>query len=92
MDDFEFYMDEQIEEKEEFPNLPVELKGIDLKPDENEKLKNDFPVLKKRIIITFSENQSDELVEILGVPMLDTKNRNLFSLEEIKGMRENGLL
>ena len=85
-------MDEQIEEKEEFPNLPEELRGIDLKPDENEKLKNDFPVLKKRIIITFSENQSDELAEILGVPMLDTKNRNLFSLEEIKGMRENGLL
>lgn len=74
-----------------FENLPVELQGKDLKPDEMEKLRNDFPVMKKRIIITFSENQEDELKKILGTGLLDLKHRNLFSLEEIEGAR-NGLL
>ena len=32
MEDFEFYMEDQETEKEEFPNLPKELQGIDLNP------------------------------------------------------------
>jgi hypothetical protein len=92
MDDFDFFMDEQVEEKEEFPNLPKELQGIDLNPDESEKLKNDFPTLKQYITISFLESQTKELAEILGVPLLDLKKKNTYSFEEIKGAKENGLL
>lgn len=92
MDDFDFFMDEQVEEKEEFPNLPEELQGIDLNPDESEKLKNDFPTLKQYITISFLESQTKELAEILGVPLLDPKKKNTYSFEEIKGAKENGLL
>lgn len=52
MDDFDFFMEDQEIEKEEFPNLPEELRGIDLNPDESEKLKNDFPTLKQYITIS----------------------------------------
>ena len=42
-EDFELFMESQGEEKpEEFPNLPIELQGKDLTPDETEKLKNTF--------------------------------------------------
>lgn len=92
MDDFNFFMDEQVEEKEEFPNLPKELQGIDLNPDESEKLKNDFLTLKQYITISFLESQTKELAEILGVPLLDPKKKNTYSFEEIKGAKENGLL
>lgn len=92
MDDFDFYMDEQVEEKEEFPNLPEELQGIDLNPDESEKLKNDFPTLKQYITISFTVEQTKALADLLGLPMLDPRKKNTYSFEEIKGAKENGLL
>jgi hypothetical protein len=92
MDDFDFYMDEQVEEKEEFPNLPEELQGIDLNPDESEKLKNDFPTLKQYITISFTDDQTKALADLLGLPMLDPRKKNTYSFEEIKGAKENGLL
>jgi hypothetical protein len=92
MDDFDFFMDEQVEEKEEFPNLPKELQGIDLEPDESEKLKNDFPTLKQYITISFTEDQTKELAKILGLPVLDPKRQNTYSFDQIKGAREDGLL
>lgn len=91
-DDFEFFMEDQETEKEEFPNLPKELKGIDLNPDESEKLKNDFPTLKQYITISFTEDQMKELAEILGVPLLDPRKKNTYSFDEIKGAKNNGLL
>ena len=91
-EDFEFYMEEQETEKEEFPNLPEELQGIDLNPDESEKLKNDFPTLKQYITISFTEDQTKKLAEILGVPLLDPKKKNTYSFEEIVGAKEDGLL
>lgn len=92
MDEFEFFMEEQETEKEEFPNLPEELKGIDLNPDDGEKLKNDFPTLKQYITISFTEDQTEKLAEILGVPLLDPKKKNTYSFEEIVGAKEDGLL
>ena len=85
-------MDDPVEEKEEFPNLPEELRGKDLTPDETEKLKNDFSVSKERIIITFSSNQTKELAEFLGMPVLNPRRKNLYTFEEIKSIAENGLL
>lgn len=91
-DEFEFFMEDQEIEKEEFPNLPEELRGIDLNPDESEKLKNDFPTLKQYITISFLDSQTKEPAELLGVPLLDPKKKNTYSFEEIKGAKENGLL
>lgn len=91
-ENFDLFMEEQETEKEEFPNLPKELQGIDLNPDESEKLKNDFPTLKQYITISFTENQTKKLAELLGVPLLDPKKKNTYSFEEIVGAKENGLL
>lgn len=92
MDDFDFFMESQETEKEEFPNLPEELQGKDLTPDESEKLKNDFPTLKQYITISFTEDQTSELAKILGLPVLDPRRQNTYSFDQIKGARENGLL
>ncbi len=94
MDDFdELFMEMQGEEKpEEFPNLPAELQGKDLTPDETEKLKNDFPTLRDYITISFNREQTKELAELLGVPMLDPKKKNTYTFDELKGMKTYGLL
>lgn len=92
MEDFDLFMEDQETEKEEFPNLPEELRGVDLNPDESEKLKNDFPTLKQYITISFLDSQTKELAELLGVPLLDPRKKNTYSFDEIKGAKENGLL
>lgn len=92
-EDFELFMESQGEEKrEEFPNLPAELQGKDLTPDETEKLKNDFPTLRDYITISFNREQTKELAELLGVPMLDPKKKNTYTFDELKGMKTYGLL
>ena len=88
----ELFMENQGESHEEFPNLPVELQGKDLTPDETEKLKNDFPTLRDYITISFNREQTKELAELLGVPMLDVKKKNTYTFDELKGMKNYGLL
>ena len=80
------------EKPEEFPNLPAELQGKDLTPDETEKLKNDFPTLRDYITISFNREQEQELADLLGVSVLNTKIKNTYTLDELKGMRKYGLL
>lgn len=94
MDNFDdLFMEMEGGEKgEEFPNLPVELQGKDLTPDETEKLKNDFPTLRDYITISFNREQIKELAELLGVPMLDPKKKNTYTFDELKGMKTYGLL
>ena len=92
-EDFELFMESQGEDKpEEFPNLPVEIAGKDLTPDETEKLKNDFPTLRDYIAISFNREQTKELAELLGVSMLDPKKKNIYTFDELKGMKTYGLL
>ena len=94
MDNFDdlFMEMEGGEKPEEFPNLPAELQGKDLTPDETEKLKNDFPTLRDYITISFNREQTQELAELLGVPMLDPKKKNTYTFDELKGMKTYGLL
>lgn len=93
MDDFEFFMESQGEEKgEEFPNLPVELQGKDLNPDHMDRLKNDFPVIVDYIAISFRCDQTQEVADFLGIPLLDTKKKNTYKFDELKGNRKYGLL
>lgn len=91
-DDFGFFLDEENEPKEEFPNLPVELQGVDCTPDKNEKLVGDFPTLCKTLYITFKEDQTKDLCNLLGLPVLDINKKNLYSFDELKEYAENGLL
>ena len=83
-------LDENTED--EFENLPVELQGKDLMPDEMEKLQNDFPTLRDYITISFNREQEGELAELLGVSVLNTKIKNTYTLDELKGMKKYGLL
>jgi len=94
MDNFDdlFMGMEGGEKPEEFPNLPAELQGKDLTPDKTEKLKNDFPTLRDYITISFNREQTKELAELLGVPMLDPKKKNTYTFDELRGMKTYGLL
>lgn len=85
-------MDDQVEEKEEFPNLPEELCGKDLTPDETEKLKNDFPTLCDYVTISFRRDQVKEVAEFLGLPILEPRKKNTYKFDELKENKEYGLL
>lgn len=90
MEDFEFFIETQ--NQEEFPNLPIELQGKDLKPHFTEKLKNDFPTLRDYITISFNREQTKELAELLGLPLLDPTKKNTYTLDELKEQMKYGLL
>lgn len=94
MDNFDdLFMEMEGEDKpEEFSNLPIELRGKDLTPYETEKLKNDFPTFRDYITISFNREQTQELAELLCVPMLNPKKKNTYTFDELKGMKTYGLL
>ena len=51
--------------------LPAELQGLDLNPDELEKIQGSDEVLKKRVIIVFDEAQEPAVAKMLGVEAID---------------------
>lgn len=67
-------------------NLPEELQGIDLTPNDLPKLTGDDQTAYERIIITFRNDQRQLLMDILGVKNLD---KVLFSLDELVDWQAN---
>ena len=75
-----------------FENLPVELQGKDLNPDDMEKLRNDFPCAQEQIILCFTEAEKQDLANFLGLPSIDTSKKRRYSFAELKEYKKNGLL
>ena len=91
MDDL-FGAFEGVEKKDDFENLPKELVGLDLTPDPSEKLVGDFPTLMDYITISFRKEQSQELADLLGLPMIDSRRQSTYTFDAIKARRDYGLL
>ena len=60
--------------------LPEELQGLDLSPDELEKLKGDATTEMERVIIVYPPERMPELAERLGI---DAIEKVLYRIEEI---------
>lgn len=52
-------------------NLPEELKGRDLSPDELEKLQGRDETLMQRVIITYKPEQEKEVADMLGLDEIE---------------------
>ena len=61
-------------------NLPEELRGVDLTPNDLAKLKGDDKTLMNRIIITFPPDKQTELETMLGVKI----NKVVFNMNELQ--------
>lgn len=75
-----------------FENLPIELQGLDLKPDKFEKLSFEKEVAMEHIIICFKKGQEKEVCDLLHLPLINTRAKSRYTLDEIKGFEKNGLL
>ena len=62
-------------------NLPPELQGRDLLPDELEKLQGSDNTLMQRVIINYNPDQAKEVAEMLG---LDEIEKVLYRFDELK--------
>lgn len=63
-------------------NLPPELEGQDLMPDDLEKLKGDDKTEMQRVIICFYEKDKEYIAQILGVEAKTMKV--VYELGELK--------
>lgn len=52
-------------------NLPPELEGMDLTPEQLEELKGDDKTLKERVIIVYSEKESEQVAKMLGIEKVE---------------------
>ena len=61
--------------------LPIELQGKDLTPDDLPKIEGDDQTAMERIIITFKSEERDYLAALLGLASID---KVLYSVDELK--------
>lgn len=61
--------------------LPPELQGLDINPDELEKITGDNETLVERIIITYKKEEQPLLESLLGVPI----TKVLYNISELNG-------
>lgn len=61
--------------------LPIELQGKDLTPDDLPKIEGDDKTAMERIIITFKSEERDYLAALLGLASID---KVLYSVDELK--------
>lgn len=62
-------------------NLPPELQGRDLIPDELEKLQGSDNTLMQRVIIAYKPEQAKEVADMLG---LDDIEKVVYKYDELK--------
>ena len=62
-------------------NLPPELQGRDLNPDELEKLHGNDNTLMQRVIITYKPEQAKSVADMLG---LDDIEKVVYKYDELK--------
>lgn len=65
-------------------NLPDELRGTDLKPDELSRIQGDDKTKLDRIIIVYPTDRKGVLVDILGLSVI---NKVVYSLDDIENER-----
>lgn len=63
-------------------NLPPELQGQDLLPDDLEKLKGEDKTAMQRVIICFYDDQQDKLAKMLGLEKLEKVVYNFKELDK----------
>lgn len=56
-----------------FENLPPELQNTTLSPEDLEKITNDFPTAKERVIIVYTRENRPVIEKLLGVDLLGGK-------------------
>lgn len=66
--------------------LPIELQGKDLTPDDLPKIEGDDKTAMERIIITFRSEERDYLAALLGLASID---KVLYSVDELKDKNES---
>ncbi len=70
-----------VTDPQAFTNLPEELDGLDISPDELKKLQGDDEVEYQRVIIVYKgEEQTDKLCAMLG---LDSIDKVVYKLDEL---------
>lgn len=74
-----------------FDNLPEELRGRDITPEKLEDIKNDFGVMRDRIIITYDKKDWKEVAEYLGLPTVNCALQVTYDFNTIKENRKYGL-
>lgn len=68
-------------------NLPPELQGIDLNPDELPTIKGDDERPCDYLIITYEEEDKERLLELLGIDPERFTNHICYTIDEIEEMR-----
>lgn len=68
-----------------FDNLPDEIAGENLNPDELEEIKGDDSTATERVVITFRADQKADVEQLLGMPI----NKIVYDAKEI--FAENGI-
>lgn len=63
-------------------NLPTELQGLDLSPDELPKIEGNNETAMERIIIVFPKDRTAEIAKLLGVAVID---RVIYNINDIIG-------
>lgn len=62
-------------------NLPPELQGVDLQPDDLEKINGDDNTDKKRIIISYYPKEESEVAALIGLEKIE---KITYDFDEIK--------
>lgn len=65
--------------------LPEELQGIDITPDELPKLEGDDETPMERVIITYPKDRENEIASLLGLSSID---KVIYSLDEVMELRK----
>lgn len=79
--EFGQFYDNSDSDKENKGSLPPELQGLDINPDELEKITGDNETLVERIIITYKKEEQPLLESLLGVPI----TKVLYNISELNG-------
>lgn len=69
--DFEVDENKQPASQTGAGNLPPELQGLDISPEQLEKIVGDDEVLKKRIIIVYDPTDEQDVAKMIGVESID---------------------
>ena len=75
-----------------YGNLPEELIGVDGEPDDLPPIYNECELKNDRLFIVFEKGREQELADLLGLPMIYTRRKNIYTLDELIGGKNNGLL
>ena len=65
-------------------NLPEELQGVDINPDDLPKIEGDNQVAMERIIIVYPKDRAEELASIIGIERIEKVVYNINEINAVK--------